>query len=475
MLDDSARRTADGGRRTAVSRLLSQRFQTAVHRLRSAVPIALIALTLAACGGAEGQENGEGRRGEEGEATIPAVEAVQARHGALPLRERLTGTVRATGQVAIFPEASGLVTEVLVENGEAVRAQQPLVRLKAETPAAQLGQARASLQAAEAQAQQAQANLSELEAQFERTQALAADSLVSQQELETQQAQLQAARASYQQAEAQVEAARAQRSERQASVGLTVVRAPINGSVGQRDVEVGMRVDGQTRLFTVGRLEEVRVEVPVTQEMIGNLAEGQTVELTAESLPDTVITAEVSRISPFLETGSFSAEAEIDVENAGGLLRPGMFVTVDVFYGESQQATLLPKSALYEDPTTGQSGVYTAPSLGSETDVPEPTGDGSAPLTQPTPTQFQTVEVLAEGSQLIGVQGVERDAWVVVVGQHLLSGGESGPTDARVRPVAWSRIVDLQRLQRQDLLRQFMDKQQRLARQRADSLAAASG
>jgi multidrug efflux pump subunit AcrA (membrane-fusion protein) len=63
----------------------------------AAVLALLAAVVLAACGGAEGQENGEG------EAVIPAVEAVQARFGALPLRERLTGTVRATGQVDIYP------------------------------------------------------------------------------------------------------------------------------------------------------------------------------------------------------------------------------------------------------------------------------------------------------------------------------------------------------------------------------------
>jgi RND family efflux transporter MFP subunit len=425
----------------------------------------LAAVVLAACGGAEGQENGEG------EAVIPAVEAVQARFGALPLRERLTGTVRATGQVDIYPETSGLVTQVLAENGEAVAAGEPLVRINAQTSQAQLGQARASQAAAEARAAQARANLEGLEAQFERTQALARDSLVSQEEVETQRAQLEALRATLQQAEAEVAQSGAQISERQESLSQTVVRAPVSGRVGQRDVEVGMRVDGQTRLFTVGNLDRVRVEVPVTQEMLSRFAEGQTVELTIENVPDTVIVAEVSRISPFLAEGSFSAEAEIDVSNEGGLLRPGMFVTADVFYGESEQATLLPRSALYENPATGTMGVYVAPSLTSETLPAEIGEDGRAPLTRPTPTRFQPVEVRAEGSQLAGVDGVEPGAWVVVVGQHLLSDGAEGPAEARVRPISWERIVDLQRLQRQDLLRQFMEEQQRIARQRADSLA----
>lgn len=437
----------------------------------------LASVLLVACGGAEGGEGAGGA--EEGSLAPPSVEAIQARYGALPLRERLTGTVRATGQVAIYPEGSGLVTEVLVQNGERVQQGQALVRLKAQTTRAQLGQSQANLQVAQAQAQQAQANLDELEAQFRRTEILAEDSLVSMETLETQRAQVEAARASYAQAQAQVEQARAAVSESEGELNQTVVRAPISGHVGQRNAEVGMRVDGQTRLYTIGRLDQVRVEVPVTQEMISRFREGQTAELTIENMPDTVITAEVSRISPFLEEGTFSAEAEIDVPNEGGLLRAGMFVTVDVFYGESQQATLLPRSALYTDPNSGEEGIFVAPSLGSEVQPPDIGEDGTAPLTQATPTRFRAVEVVAEGGQVVGLRGVEPDEWVVVVGQHLLSdAAQEEGVEARVRPISWERIVSMQSLQRQDLLRQFMEKQQRMARQRtarqrADSTAAA--
>lgn len=432
--------------------------------------LVLAAATLPACSGAEGQENAQGERADQEEAT-PSVEAVQAQYGTLPLRERVTGTVRATGQVAIYPERSGLVVEVLAENGERVARGASLVRLNPQTTTAQLEQARATLDVARAEAQQARANLDELMAQFSRTQVLAEDSLVSGEIFETQQAQVEAARASYAQAQAQVEQARATVKEREEALAQTVVRAPISGHVGQRNAEVGMRVDGQTRLFTIGSLETVRVEIPVTQEMIGHLRVGQTVTLTAESLPDTTITAEVSRISPFLEEGSFSAEAEIDVANEEGLLRPGMFVAVDVFYGESQAATLVPTSALYEHPDTGDEGVYVAPTLGSEIQVSAPSEEeGTAPLTPATPVAFRSVEVLAEGDMVVGLQGVDPGTWVVVVGQHLLSGrGGEGAAQARVRPSNWTRITELQRLQRQDLLRQFMEKQQRIARQQMDS------
>ena len=87
------------------------------------------------------------------------------------------------------------------------------------------------------------------------------------------------------------------------------------------------------------------------------------------------------------------------------------------------------------------------------------------------------MDVLAEGRHVAGVSGIDPDQWVIVVGQHLLSSQdpEAGPPRARVRPVSWERLIELQGLQREDLLRQFMEKQQRVARERLDSADAAGG
>ena len=64
---------------------------------------------------------------------------------------------------------------------------------------------------------------------------------------------------------------------------------------------------------------------------------------------------------------------------------------------------------------------------------------------------------------MAGVHGVPVGAWVVTVGQNLLSTRSGQPVLARIRPIPWDRVVSLQRLQDQDLLREFMAKQQRLA------------
>lgn len=428
----------------------------------------LAGLAGSACGPSGDGADGPQARAE-GETSVPAVEVVQAREGSVPLRERLTGTVRAGGQVAIYPQVSGPVVDVMAENGDRVREGDPLVRIRSETSRSQLEQARANLEVARSQARQAEADLEELESQFSRTQALARDSLVSVETLETQRAQVEAARASYNQAQAQVEAARATVEEREEAVGQTVVRAPIEGRVGQRNVEVGMRVDGQTALFTIGRLENMRVRVAIPQEMVSRLQPGQPVEIRTESSSDSLLEGEISRVSPFLEEGSFSARAEIDVANEDGALLPGMFVTVDVFYGETSTSTLVPKSALYDHPDTGQRGVYVVSSADAE--IKTASTDGPGKIVGPVEMEFRPAEVHAESRQMVGLRNVDPGSWVVVVGHHLLSDQtREGVIEARIRARNWEQIVGLQRLQRQDLLRQFLERQQQLARRSPDSV-----
>ncbi len=411
--------------------------------------------SLLACGGAGTSSVREPQQALE----IPAVEVVRSREGKVPLRERLTGTVRAEGEVAIFPEASGPVVEVMAQNGDAVKKGDPLVRIQATGSRAQLTQSQSGLEAARAALRQAEARHGELAAEYERQLALGKRGLVPLNTVESLRAQVDAARAGAASARAQVGVAVATVTEQHEVQAQSIVRAPISGRVGQRNVEVGMRVDPQTPLFIIGRLQNMRVEVPVTQDILTRIRQGQRVELRVGNESPTPIEAAVSRVSPFLEPGSFSAEVEVDLPNDAGSLVPGMFVTVDIFYGESAPATLVPTSALYEHPATGERGVFvtaTAP-------VSDTSTEGRANSTRPAPVAvpFRRLGIVAEAAQTVGVEGLEPGEWVVVVGQHLLAAqpGEGVP-QARVRPMEWARIMELQMLQRSDLLRQFMQRQQ---------------
>lgn len=428
-----------------------------------------VLLVVSGCGSSEEGESGRrGGRGGPGSGSTPSVEAVQARYGSLPLQERMSGRVQARNQVAIYPEVGAPVVAVEVQTGDYVEEGDPLVRLKDDTYQERVRQAEAALRVARADVRSARSNLKELRAQLKRAERLAEQDFQSQQELESLRAEVEGAEAAVERAKAQASQAEATLEERKADLRRTVVRAPIDGYVGARNVEVGQRVDGSTRLYTMGDLDSVKVQVQVTDRMFGKIQEGQTARIRLPS-QDTTLVSSVTRMSPFLADASYSAEAEIVVPNEDRLLNPGMFVEVDVAYGESERATIVPLSAIYEDPTTGARGVFVAPTLGSEVSVEPPDSydeQDPPPLTNPTPTTFRQVDVRAEGAQTAGVRGIEPGDWVVTVGQNLLSTTGEERVDARVRPLPWSRLLSLQRMQDTDLLRRFMDRQQRLAEQR---------
>lgn len=441
----------------------------------SIVLAALLILT----GCSPGSENGGNPETEPGSDNPPSVEAVQAQYGSLPLEERMNGTVRARNQVAIYPEVNAPVVAVEAQTGDYVEQGEPLVRLKDDTYRERVQQAEAALQISRADVKSAQADLNGLQAKLKRTERLAEQEFQSEQELETLRSEVQRAEAALERARAQVDQAEATLDERRTDLRRTVIRAPISGYVGARNVEIGQRVDNTSRLYTIGDLDSVKVRVQVTDRMFGRVQEGQTARIYVPS-KDTVLQASVTRMSPFLNEESYSAEAEIVVDNEDRVLSPGMFVEVDVAYGESQQSTIVPLSALYEDPNSGTRGIFVAPTLGTEISIETPDSydeEDPPPLTQPTPTRFQEVEILAEGQQTAGVRGIQPGDWVITVGQNLISSADDQRVDARVRPMTWSRLMSLQRLQDTDLLHRVLERQQKLAKQRfgnGDSTAADS-
>lgn len=387
---------------------------------------------------------------ETAEATTPFVEVVEAEDGAVPLVERVSGIVKAENQVAIRPEISAPIVEVLVRNGESVSRGQVLVRLDASVLASQVREAEAAERLAAAEADEQRARVREIEARVERFRSLAGEKLVSAQDLETLEAQLAAARASAAQSTARVDQAAASLAEARRELERAIVRAPISGKVGRRDAEVGMIAGPANVLFVIGNLDELIIEVPLTEEMLGHVREGQAVRIHSDVLEGGSMDATLTRISPFLESSSFSTVGEIEIRDPGGRLQPGMFVRVDLLYGESDRATIVPTSAVWEDPDDGELVAWVV------SDSKSVAGESATRL------ERRKVGVIGEGHLAVAVSGVRPDEWVVVIGQHLLSGET---TQARLRATTRERVEALQRLQREDLLESYLAKQQRLAKE----------
>jgi len=422
----------------------------------------LLAVVLAAwgCGGGAG-----GGGGTVEEKAPTAVEAVPARYGSLPLEEMLSGVVRARNQVAVRSEISAAVVKVLVRNGDRVTAGQPLVILNDDMRREQLQQVEASLRLAEASALESRARVDEITARVTRTRVMAREGLVSDLDLETDEAQLAAAAAQAAQDEARVEQARATVEERRAAMTRTVVRSPVDGVVGRREVEVGMLVDPSTLLFLVGDFTNLVVEISLTQAMLDSIVVGTLAEIETRRGEVDPVRGEITRISPFLERSSFSTEAEIEVVNREGRLLPGMYVSVRLLHGATGEATLVPFSALREDPRTGFVHLFVVEDADGLT---EPETPGTDIPDQVRRVVRRQVELVSESRGAAGVHGAEEGEWVITLGQHLLDeamkAADTDSAEARVRPTSWHHVLGLEALQREDLLETFLSRQRQMAR-----------
>ncbi len=414
----------------------------------------LTAATLFIFASCTGDENGEapGR----GNQPIPIVEAIQVETGSLPLVQRLTGEMRARNQIEIYPEITARITEVHASDGDRVEEGEILVRLRGDEIREQLHQSQFDQEIARAQLRQAEASLRRLQAQYERTRQLTEMNLEAQLQLEMIQADIDEAEASVELAEAQLSRAASQVEEQQTRLDNTVIRAPISGVVGNRNAEVGQRTDPSSQLFRLGDIENMRVFVPLTESLSRQIEPGHRAELLNPGGGESIAEATVARISPFLDPITHTTLAELEIESSDENLRPGMFVTLDIFFGQTDISTIIPKTSIYDHPIEGVTGVYIASAsamemeFGFEEEVPEEIPNRDRASSNPVDVTFVPVEVIAEGRGMAAVSAsFDSESWVVTVGQNQLAEWES--EQAHIRIVDWDHVMELQNLQSRDM------------------------
>ncbi|MGM0739904.1 MAG: efflux RND transporter periplasmic adaptor subunit, partial [Bacteroidota bacterium] len=358
---------------------------------------------------------------------VHTVEAVKVITGNLPLEETLTGSVRARNQTDIYPQISAPVLEVSANNGDQVREGDVLVRLRDVEAREQLRQAEAGYEIARAQVRQAEADLNRKKMMLERTTRLRTQEHETQAELENMEAEVEAAEATLDLNQARLNQARSVVEERRNELENTVIRAPVDGVVGLRNAEVGQQANPSTRLFQIGDPASMKIEMVLTEAMTGYISPGQT-SVISSSVTGGSIESTITRISPFLNPVTHTATAEIEVANPDRFLRPGMFVTVTVKYGESDQAILVPNNALFHHPDHGEQGVFLTEEAGRE--LAFEGDDPPRELTGPMPVRFVPIRVVAKGRLISGIEGIPNDSWVVTLGQNLLLRGSD---EANVR------------------------------------------
>ena len=159
-------------------------------------------------------------------------------------RTTVAGSMEARRQVAVKPQATGIISRLLVEPGDMVRAGDVIATIKIIPDMAQLNEAKSRVEAA-------RINLAEVQREYDRTQALFKDGVVSREQYEMQSSRLESARESVTAAESQVQVITRGQSSRSGDVSITDLRSTITGMVLSVPVKEGASVSG-TSAFTEG-------------------------------------------------------------------------------------------------------------------------------------------------------------------------------------------------------------------------------
>ncbi|TGE22611.1 efflux RND transporter periplasmic adaptor subunit [Hymenobacter metallicola] len=258
-------------------------------------------------------------------------------------RLRLPAELKPYEQVDLFPRVGAFVKQVLVDRGARVTKGQTLAVLEAPELAAQLARARSRWQAT-------QAKLSGTRASYERLLRTSQEpGTISPNDLERARAEMQADQANVQAAYSELQASRELSN-------YLVVRAPFSGIITARNVSAGALVGpggGQPAapMFSLENSRTLRLEVAVPEAAAGQwLKPGASVPFTVPAFPGQTFTGVFRRNASRLSQTVRSELVEMDVPNADGRLKAGMYAQVVVALPTELNARAVPTSAVFATP-----------------------------------------------------------------------------------------------------------------------------
>lgn len=246
----------------------------------------------------------------------------------------LSGSLRAVNQASVKAKVPGEVREVLVREGEAVKAGQVLVKMDASEYRARVEQARGALMAARGQLDMATKTRN-------NNMVLLDKGFISKNAFDNADSQFDIARANVESAQGTLDVA-------QKALADTVIRAPISGLVSSRTVQPGEKVSADNRLLDVVDLSQMEMEAAVPAADIMSVALGQEVQVKIEGMPKT-LTGKVARINPATQAGSRSIMVYVQIENPQNALRVGMFGEAQLTVAKKAGVLTVPQSAIRND------------------------------------------------------------------------------------------------------------------------------
>jgi multidrug efflux system membrane fusion protein len=247
-----------------------------------------------------------------------AVAIAEAKTEVIPNLLTAVGDVAAVHQVNVTSDVSGRITDIMFEAGSNVKSGAPLVQLFDAPDQADLASFKA------------QATVSQLS--LERAKQLASRQFGPQ-------ATVDSAQAAYDQAQAGI-------AKTQAIISQKLVRAPFDGELGVRKVEVGQFLTAGTQIVSLTDLSQLYANFTVTEKDSGHLQTGQVVRIKVDAYPDRTFEGKITTIEPQIATDTRNIRVQATIDNPEKILKPGMFTTTTVVLPDKPPVVTVPETAV---------------------------------------------------------------------------------------------------------------------------------
>lgn len=274
----------------------------------------------------------------QNEPVISAAETVTPRKDTLEMILTIPGELVAYQQVDLYAKVTGFVKELKVDIGSKVRSGQVLMTLEAPELMSQLSAAQSKLKSQEALYTASLANYNRL-VETNKT-----PGTISQNDLEQAEAKKNSDLAN-------LEAAGATFKEVNDIKSYLVIRAPFDGTITARNINIGAYVGpsgkgSELPALTLQQQAKLRLVISVPESYSGYLKQGDEVSFKVRAMPSENFKAKLSRLSGALDARLRSQRVEADIENRDGMFLAGTVADVTTSLRSSPGSFVIPKSAL---------------------------------------------------------------------------------------------------------------------------------
>ena len=362
----------------------------------------------------------------------PRYRTAVVERGAIRSVVSATGTIQPVVKVEVGSQVSGTVSKLFVDYNARVTEGQLLCQLEPSSFRARAAQAEAAVARADAALKEAQRKL-------RRSRELVRDNYVSQADVEAAEVEVELREADLKQARAQHEAAAVDLSN-------TTIRAPIDGVVIARSIDVGQTVAASLqapKLFVIANdLSQMQVETRIDEADIGRIHSGLPVTFTVDAYADMEFRGEVTqvRLEPIVEQGVVTYTTVIRTQNRDLKLRPGMTANVTVLVATKEGVLKIPGAALRFTPPAPPGGKRGGPGAGGGAGMRAGGGEarggggqGAGAVARPGDANAATRQTGGEarGAEAGAGGGGMREGEAGARGQVRAQGGSGGAGDGR--------------------------------------------